>query len=191
MKEKILHILNGEITPAKFGQTSLPGKTMKWRDKLLHGPLFYNIDSELFWEMRYQFLQTDQGIKLAEFRRKYILEYQKFKNFEGLHIVIWCDLNLPGQINLLALLSSILRSKKRVNVAIIHPSINQHQELKCFANVKGPEFETLYDQRIMLAKDDLIAGDKAWMFYCSGAFRQLKEVMADSQVSFGGVLETL
>jgi len=110
LSKEILHILNGDSTLAKFTKTSIQGQCMVWREVLTQGPLFYSLDSELFWEMRSQFMEKAYGAKLAGYRRKVISEFNKLKKFKGDEIVLWFEYDLFCQVNFMAIMSYLLKS---------------------------------------------------------------------------------
>ncbi len=150
---------------------------MVWREVLVQGPLFYIIDSELFWEMRSQFIEKAFGEKLASYRRKVIVEFQKIKKFKGKEIVLWFEYDLFCQINMIAMLSYLLRNKKHVIVSLIcvgdYPG---YQKKIALGQLPSTEYPSLYNNRTLLTREDLIKADKAWMLFCGKDLKNLLKI---------------
>lgn len=180
MSDTTLHILNGDSTLQKFNKVSIPGQCMVWREVLTQGPLFYQIDSELFWEMRSQFMEEAYGAKLAGYRRKVISEFNKLKKFNGEEIVLWFEYDLFCQINFIALMSYLLKKKKTCKVSMIcvgdYPGREQRVGL---GQIPSTDYLTLFSRRQVLLKKDLLLADQVWMTFCGKQVDRLKQVKSD------------
>ncbi|WP_235298128.1 hypothetical protein [Portibacter marinus] len=190
MKKDILHILNGDATFRKFRDAGFTGQYMVWRETLALGPLFYQIDSELFWDMRSQFMEAAYGAKLAEYRRSVMLEFGKLRKFQGPEIVLWYEYDVFCQVNFIALMSYILKYKKEVKVSIIcvgdHP---QYKHRVGLGEINTQEYQVLYNNRKILMKYDLLVADKAWMMFCAMAVEQFSSIQSDRLPYLSDALE--
>jgi hypothetical protein len=180
LSSSLLHILNGDSTKALFSKSNIRGDTVVWREVLVQGPLFYSLDTELFWEMRSQFLEKGYGAKLASYRRKVILEFQKIRQFQGDEIVLWFEYDLFCQVNLIALLSYFLRSKKGMTISLVcvgdFPGYSKRVGL---GELPHTVYRGLFDNRQKLEKEDLIVADKAWMYFCGKDSKKLKTIQSE------------
>lgn len=172
-----LHVLNGDSTKIKFDSSGIKGDVMVWREVLVQGPLFYQVDSELFWDMRSQFIEKAFDSKLHEYRKKVILEFQKLNKFVGSEIVLWFEYDVFCQINMIALLSHLLRNKKDTTVSLVcvgdYPGFEKKVGL---GQIPTSDYADLFEKRQKLEKVDLVLADRAWMYYCG------KEISKFSQI---------
>lgn len=193
-----LHILNGDCTKDNFRLAEIEGATMVWRETLVLGPLFYQVDSELFWEMRSQFIEKAYDSKLAEYRAKVILEFHKLRKFQGEEIILWFEYDLFCQVNMVALLSYLLRYKSDIRISLVCvgdlPGYNNRVTL---GELPSEVYPDLLDTRLELTRDDLLTADRAWMLFCGGKintpleelqefhpFPYLREAMINFQEAF-------
>ena len=154
---------------------------MVWREVLSQGPLFYNIDSELFWEMRAQFMETAYDVKLSEYKRKVLQEFHKLRRYTGGEIVLWFEYDVFCQINMIALLSYLLKMKRRSTISIInvgdHPDFDKKVGL---GELNADQYPELFKNRRTLNQDDLRTADKAWMAFCGMTIDSFNEKKLDS-----------
>ena len=178
------------MTLQKFRDAGFSGEYMVWRETLTLGPLFYQIDSELFWEMRSQFMEVAYGARLAEYRRKVIMEFAKLRKFSGDEIVLWYEYDVFCQVNFIALMSYILRNKKDIRISIIcvgdHASHNRRVGL---GEIETKEYQELYKSRKALVKYDLLVADKAWMLFCGMGTNQFQSIKNDQLPYLSDALE--
>lgn len=176
----MLHILNSDSTKAKFSQTGIKGQVMVWREVLVQGPLFYQVDSELFWDMRAQFMEIAFDVKLSEYKKKSLSEFAKLRRFKGDEIVLWFEHDLFCQINLVALLSYILRTKKNCKVSLVcvgdYPG---HDKRVGLGQIPTEDYLSLFEERSILEKKDLLVADRAWMFFCGKQLDNLSEIKSN------------
>jgi hypothetical protein len=148
---------------------------MVWRDVLVQGPLFYQVDSELFWDMRAQFMEMAFDVKLSEYKKKILFEFNKLRRFSGDEIVLWFEYDLFCQVNLVALLSYILRNKKYVKVSLVcvgdYPGFDYRVGL---GQIPTSDYVDLFEKRDHLEKKDMLLADKAWMLFCGMQLKDLK-----------------
>ena len=172
----ILHVLNGDSTKNKFDNSGIAGDVIVWREVLVQGPLFYQVDSELFWDMRSQFIEKAFDSNLHEYRKKVILEFQKLNKFEGSEIVLWFEYDVFCQINMIALLSHLLR-KKAVTISLVcvgdYPGFEKKVGL---GEIPTADYPDLFAKRQKLEKTDLVLADKAWMYYCGKEFSKFSQI---------------
>lgn len=174
----ILHVLNGDSTKNKFDNSGIAGDIMVWREVLVQGPLFYQVDSELFWDMRSQFIEKAFDSNLHEYRKKVILEFQKLNKFAGSEIVLWFEYDVFCQINMIALLSHLLR-KKAVTISLVcvgdYPGFESKVGL---GQIPTADYPDLFKNRQKLEKVDLVLGDRAWMYYCGKEFSKFSQIQS-------------
>lgn len=156
---------------------------MVWREVLVQGPLFYQVDSELFWDMRAQFMEVAYDVKLAEYKKKSLAEFAKLRQFKAGEIVLWFEHDLFCQINLVALLSHILRNKKNCKVSLVcvgdYPGFKMRVGL---GQIPTADYVPLYEQRVILDKKDLLLADRAWMLFCGKQLDKLSELKSDKLI---------
>ncbi len=156
---------------------------MVWREVLVHGPLFYMIDSELFWDMRAQFIEKAFNSNLASYRRKVINEFKKLKKFEGEEIVLWFEYDLFCQVNLVALLSYLMRAKKNTIISLVCVGdMPGYDKMVGLGEIGHEEYSALYNTRLRLEKKDLLLADRAWMSFCSMSTDQFKDLKSDKLI---------
>lgn len=181
MEKDILHILNGDVTLEKFKESAIGGHTMVWRETLSLGPLFYQVDSEIFWEMRSQFIEKAYGSKLSQYKSKVIKEFQKLKKFKGKEIVLWFEYDFFCQINMIALLSYLLRYKKSATISLIEiGDVPGFEKRVGLGEVPTSLYQGFYKDRKVLTREELIIADKAWMIYCSNSWNEIESLNFES-----------
>lgn len=180
MPSSLLHILNGDSSKNLFSKTNINGETAVWREVLVHGPLFYNIDTEIFWEMRSQFIEKAYGAKLASYRRKVLMEFQKIRQFDGDEVILWFEYDLFCQVNMIALLSYFLKRKRRYKISLVcvgnYPGYDKRVGL---GEIPYKDYENLFENRSPLTREDLLMADKAWMYYCGMDIGKLRTIKSD------------
>ena len=163
----ILHILNGDSTLAQYEKCSVEGPTMVWREALAQGPLFYDMDTKLFWDMRSQFMVKAYNAKLPEYKKEVVNEFKKLRNFKGEKLVLWFEYDLFCQVNMVAILSYILKHHWpcKVNLVCIgrYPGMDS---LVGLGEVPYTHYAYLYRTSKSLRKEDLVFADKVWMAWC-------------------------
>ncbi len=166
---------------------------MVWRETLSLGPLFYQVDSEVFWEMRSQFIEKAYGSKLSQYKSKVIKEFQKLRKFNGREIILWFEYDFFCQINMIALLSYLLRFKKSTTISLICIGEMEGYENRVgLGEVPSSLYYPLYVNRLRLTQKDLVVADRAWMVFCAknwseiknldyGPFQYLKEALENAK----------
>lgn len=181
MSNSILHILNGDSSKNLFPTREINGEIVVWREALVQGPLFYLLGSELFWEMRSQFIERAYGSKLFEYKNKVIQEFQKIKRFQGNEIVLWFEYDLFCQINMIAIISYLLRSKKSKKISLVcigdYPG---HSKRVGLGEIPAENYPKLFKNRIKLEKEDLLLADRAWMAFCGKEIEKFEQMRSNN-----------
>lgn len=181
MEKAQLHILNGDATKEIFSKSQLRGNVLVWREVLVQGPLFYQVDTELFWEMRSQYMEIAYGAKLFEYKRKVIQEFQKLKKFVHGEITLWFEYDLFCQVNMIALLSYILKNKKNCTISLVCVGeFPGKDKLVGLGELNSEDYLKLFAERKTLLKPDLLEADRAWMFFCGKDLRNLDSLQSET-----------
>lgn len=122
-------------------------------------------------------METAYQAKLSEYRRKVLSEFQKLKRFNGSEIVLWYEYDVFCQVNFIALISYILKSRKEVKLSIIcvgdHPDFNKRVGL---GEIPTTEYEDLFSSRTALSRSTMREADKAWMLWCGKMHSNLEKI---------------
>ncbi|WP_235291419.1 hypothetical protein [Portibacter lacus] len=170
--------------------TGISGNIMVWREALVQGPLFYQLDSELFWEMRSQFMEEAFGSKLVEYKRKVINEFLKLKRFQGREIVLWFEHDLFCQINMIAMLSYLLRNKKKVKISLVCVGDYPNSERRLgLGEISSDDYPKLFHKRTILEKSDLLLADRAWMYFCGKEIHKFESIQSTTFEYLGEALK--
>lgn len=175
----MLHILNGDSSLELFNETNLPGKTMVWREMLSEGKSDRHVGSDLFWKNRKQHLHKEMKVPSSGYLSKVISEFHKLNSLKEFdEIVLWFEYDLFCQVNLMAALSLLLQVIDKEKVSLICVGkFPESERLLALGQLNPTTFESLFDQRITLTKEDMIFADKVWEIYSSEKHENLKEVI--------------
>jgi len=181
LSKSVLHILNGDSTLEKFKEAGISGQSIVWRETLSIGPLFYLVDSQLFWDMRSQFMEEAYGAKLAGYKRKIINEFAILRKSEVAEIVLWYEYDVFCQINFIALMSFILKRKRNTRVSVVCVGDDpRYQDRIGLGQLSAEDYPSLLENRQALTRKDLMTADKAWMLYCGMAIDEFEGLDCDN-----------
>jgi len=165
---KPLHILNGDSTHTIFKQSSILGDVVIWREMLSEGNIVKDVGSDQFWKERYQYFQNELGVeKLDYFDKtiKEIIQLQDVSNYN--EVVLWFEYDLFCQINLMALITYLLKSyRKDIRYFLVCTGKEKGKsQLQSLADYVPDAYEKLYINKTRLSRNDFLFAQKSWEIY--------------------------
>lgn len=164
---KIIHVLNGDVTAEILKDTNIEGDILVWREMLCEGKLDKVVGSDDFWMNRYGFFK-EFGIERLDYYDKTIKEIIKLEDLEGINeVVLWFEFDLFCQINLMALCSYLLQSfRKDVTYSLVCAGYEKGKEkLQSLSDYTPKEFSELLGHKINISKSNLEFADEVWKIY--------------------------
>ena len=165
-----LHILNGDYSFQQLKKTAIQGDVLVWREILCEGPTLVDLTTEEFWKSRRQFLEdffeSFESTKHDDLKQLFF--QVALKNYE--EIILWFEFDLFCQVNLIAVLSWLYKTRKKEATTISLICVGKHpsyEKLIGLGELQANEFAALYPQRQPLNKQDLAFANTLWELYCS------------------------
>ncbi|MEN8185796.1 MAG: DUF1835 domain-containing protein [Bacteroidota bacterium] len=191
---KILHILNGDSTKHIFDKNSIQGDTVIWREMLCEGSLVKDIGSDKFWVKRYDFFEKKVGISRLDYYDKTIKEIIKLQDISDYNeVVLWFEYDLFCQVNLMALCSYLLKSYRKdiLYYLVCTGEEKGKSQLQTLADYSPEEYETLYQNKIKLSRNDLLFAEKALEVYVANDKEELNSFDFSKNKKFKYLLSTM
>jgi hypothetical protein len=174
---KTIHIFNGDSTLPILEKSGIKGAIVVWRELLCEGPLSKDIASDVFWQKRYEFFETEIGVKRLDYFDKTIKEILKLEDLSSYNeVVLWFEFDLFCQVNLLAACTYLLDNYvKKANYYLICTGKEKGKEgLQTLSNYSFEDFQKLYANKSPLSKANLIFAKDCWNVYVENDFEKLK-----------------
>lgn len=176
--KKTLHILNGDSTKASFEKSSLQGDVIVFRELLCEGNITEDVGSDAFWMQRYDFFKEELNVDKLDYFDKVIKEVVQLEDIsEYNEVVLWFEYDLFCQVNLMALLTFLLKHYRSaiyyhlICVGKEHPK----SEWKTLADYRPEEFPKLYEEKTKLSRNDLRFAKEAWEVYVRNNQREIAD----------------
>ncbi len=167
MKNRTLHIINGDSLADNMQELDLPGEQIIWRELLCEGPTLKELNEE-FFEVRKNFLKETYSISPENYEERFITQINRLKNFDDYDdVVLWFEFDLFCHINMLAAISCLSAKKKNTPVSLVcSKKLEGEKELKPLSLLSTKELYNHYDNRIELNTDDIETALLIWELYC-------------------------
>ncbi|MUP45697.1 DUF1835 domain-containing protein [Gramella sp. BOM4] len=175
MKNRTLHIINGDSLTEQFQELNIPGDLVVWRELLCEGPTLQEIDKE-FYKIRKRFLKQAYQISAENYEERFIAEVKKLDTIESYdNVVLWFEFDLFCHINMLAAINHLYQQKKDLSLSLVcSKKLSGEKEHKPLSHLSTKELQNHYDNRINLTEDDIEIAVLIWELYCGNNPLKLK-----------------
>lgn len=166
MTPKILHITNGNNLTAYLETLHYEGHFLTWQEMLCEGPTTEDVASDLFFELRRQFLANYYDIEVNE--KEFKTELDVLNHTEQFdEIVLWFEYDLFCHINLMAIISLLRQKKIKAPIYLVSSGrVKGEKDLKALDELVPEKLHKHYENKIKLSKDDLDLMGSLWRIYC-------------------------
>lgn len=161
---KILHVLNGDVTAEVFKRTGLEGDVVIWREVLSEGPLLKDITSAEFWLRRKEWICRTFNDTEENYTHTVIDEIARL-NAGYNEINLWFEFDMHCQINLLGVLMLLKQQVDLSEPKIYLISPDDYPEVTNFrgmGQLNADQLEDLYDGRLGVSPADIYAAENSW-----------------------------
>lgn len=176
MKEKYLHILNGDGTFAPFSKSGIPGDVLVWREALAGGPVGAFQSLEELTAVRPFWLETSP----EDYLEKVGKAWEDLPSEpDDREVVLWFEYDLFCQVNL-AYLVQLLGARGFENLSLVSP--DGHSEIPDFrgmGQLMPDHFPELFAQRLRLGRDFIEAGRRIWEAWIAPSPLPLQELRGE------------
>ncbi|MCX2681366.1 DUF1835 domain-containing protein [Galbibacter sp. EGI 63066] len=163
---KTLHITNGDSFTSVLKKLDIAGDIITWREMLCEGKTINEVGSESFWRQRYEYLHSAYKVTKDTFINFTLKEYRNLCNQKSQQeIVLWFEDDLFCQVNMIAMLSWLKKNRSDADIYLVH-SEKESEQLYSLSELNKKQIKKIYDNRILLSKDDIEFGDYIWQLYC-------------------------
>lgn len=180
MAEKKLHITNGSVLTDYLKELDFKGTFLTWQEILCEGPTVTNVNSEAFFNVRYQFLSKNYNVTDTAY--DFPEELKKLDNLDQYsEIVLWFEYDLFCHINMCAAIS-LLKSKncKLPIYLVCSGRINGVSDLKGLGELSERQLLNHYKTKILLNAEDIELASYVWEIYCGKDHNLLKPLIVKS-----------
>ncbi|MCF8714389.1 DUF1835 domain-containing protein [Joostella atrarenae] len=161
-----LHITNGDSFTAVLNKLNISGDIITWREMLCEGKTTNEVGSETFWRHRYEYLNRAYKITKDTFINRTLKEYRNLCNQKSQEeIVLWFDSDLFCQVNMIAVISWLKKNRKEAAIFLAYPDDNI-DSLNGLSTLSNDKLKEVYENKVLLSKDDIEYGDYIWQLYC-------------------------
>lgn len=163
-----LHITNGDSLTEALQQLELKGDIITWREMLCEGKTTIDVGSESFWRQRFEFFHSRYKVSKKKFIDLTLKEYRNLCNHkQQQEIVLWFEDDLFCQINMLGVLSWLLKHRKDAEIFLVRLTKKDKNDLMIpLSQLNQSELKKCYTDKVLLSKDDLQYADFIWHLYC-------------------------
>jgi len=168
---KTLHITNGDSFTTVLNELNISGDIITWREMLCEGKTINEVGSESFWRQRYEFLNRAYKITKDTFINRTLKEYRNLCNQKSQEeIVLWFEYDLFCQVNMIAVLSWLKKNRSDADIFLAcSGKEDATDKLYALTELSKEKLEKLYENRVLLTKDDIEYGDYIWQLYCENS----------------------
>jgi len=174
MTEKILHITNGNVLTDYLRELDFTDDILTWQEMLCEGPTIPAIDSEAFFELRAEFLNSHYNIEVDANNLK--AELSKLDDADKYtEINLWFEYDLFCHINLIGVIN--LLHQKEINkplYLICSGRVEGEKSLKGLGELSPSQLKAHYKNKTLLTQDDIDLTIALWRTYCGTDHNILK-----------------
>ncbi|WP_224490442.1 DUF1835 domain-containing protein [Robertkochia flava] len=163
-----LHITNGDSLTNALQKLDLKGDIVTWREMLCEGKTTIDVGSESFWRQRYEFLHSRYQVSKKKFIDLTLKEYRNLCNHKKQQeIVLWFEDDLFCQVNMLGVLSWLLKHRRDADIFLVKLSKkNKKGQFIPLSELSNSELKKCYTKKELLSRDDIEYADFMWQLYC-------------------------
>ena len=175
MGHNILHITNGDSLTNYLKELDFDGDFLTWQEMLCEGPTEIEIDTPSFISLRKEFLNDFYDIEINE--SEYISEIQKLNDLNGYtEIVLWFEYDLFCHINLIAVISLLQQKQIKLPLYLVCSGrIPREKNLKGLSELTSGQLLNHYDNKVLLAPEDIDFAVSVWKTYCGKDHNLLRQ----------------
>ena len=174
MTKNTLHITNGNSLTDYLRELDFTEDILTWQEMLCEGPTIPAIDSEAFFELRAEFLKSRYDIEVDS--NELQKELSKLDHTEKYtEINLWFEYDLFCHINLLGVIN--LLHQKEVNkpiYLICSGRVKGEKNLKGLSELSPEQIKNHYNNKTLLAQEDIDLAIALWRTYCGTDHNILK-----------------
>ncbi len=163
---KSLHITNGNALTDYLKDLDIQGDILTWQEMLCEGPTIAHINSDEFFKIRAEFLNTTYNIEVnTEELQKELNLLNHIENYN--EIILWFEYDLFCHINLLGVIS--LLHQKQINLPlylVCSGRIQGEKSLKGLSELLPEQLLEHYKNKVQLTDDDKDLAISLWRVYC-------------------------
>ena len=170
--QKILHIVNDNLTAQALAHAELAGEILPWQDTLYEGPVirFEDLDSLAIERAKY-FAARDYGdyktIEQAYLSRNAVIK--DYRNYQ--HIILWFDHDLYGQLQLTQLIEWLGRQDTgRIEISQIDLGLVKQKGIhrRRISQLLPTEIQILFQSVIEVTLQQTEICRQAWYAFTNG-----------------------
>ena len=163
-----LHITNGDSLTDRLQHLELKGDIVTWREMLCEGKTTIDIGSESFWRQRYEFFHSRYKVTKQKFIDLTLKEYRNLCNHKKQQeIVLWFEDDLFCQINMLGVLSWLLKHRKDADIYLVKlTKKDQKGQMIPLSQLNKRDLLKANKDKYLLCTDDIEYADFIWQLYC-------------------------
>lgn len=166
MINNALHITNGSALTDYLRELNFTEDILTWQEMLCEGPTIPKIDSEEFFKLRADFLNTTYDIDVDHIElQKELSILDKTENYTEINLWfeydLFCHINMLGVINLL--------HQKEIDkplYLICSGRIKGEKNLKALGELSPHQIKSHYKNKVLLNKEDIDLAIALWRTYC-------------------------
>ena len=174
MSKTSLHITNGSVLTERLEELNIEGDYLTWHEMLSEGPTTEQIDSELFLEIRSNFINQVYGLEIDE--KEFKSELDKLNHPENYkEIVLWFEFDLFCHINLVAVISLITQKQIQLPIYLVCSGrVKGEKDLKGLGELTTGQLVSHYKNKVLLTPEDIDLATTIWGIYCGKNHNLLK-----------------
>lgn len=161
-----LHITNGNALTDYLRELDFTEDILTWQEILCEGPTIPKIDSDEFFKLRADFLNTtyDIDVDFKELQKELSL-LDNTDNYSEINLWfeydLFCHINMLGVINLLH-----QKEIKKPIYLICSGRVKGEKSLKALGELNAGQLKSHYKNKVLLTKEDLDFAIALWRTYC-------------------------
>lgn len=181
-----LHITNGDALTQLLQRSDFKGEIVTWREMLCEGRTTTDVGSESFWKQRFEFLNSRYRVTKKKFIDLTLKEYRNLCNYkQQQEIVLWFEDDLFCQVNMLAVMSWLLKHRKGADIFLVKlQKKDRRGQFIPLSQLQPADLEKSYRKRTSLDPDDLEYADYIWQLYCEKNPLLLQKAIANPNEAF-------
>lgn len=175
-----LHISNGTQVTNTLKELNFEGDILTWQEMLCEGPTIQDVYSDEFLKLRKDFFSLFYNIELNNSEIK--IELDKLNHPEKYsEIVIWFQYDLFSHINMMAIISLIVKKKIKLPLYFVcSGKVENNKTLKSLNELSSGQLLKLYRDKIKFKPEDIDMVLYAWSIYCSKDHNLLKPLIVQN-----------
>ncbi|GAA4278958.1 DUF1835 domain-containing protein [Aquimarina mytili] len=170
MGKNTLHITNGDSLTLRLKDLKLvEGEFLTWREMLCEGPTEIKIETKSSIQKRKIFLEKYYRITTDDYEEKFISQLKKLDNLNDFsEVILWFEYDLFCQINMIAVISLLLRKGiEDVPIYLVCSGRIAHEKkLMGLCELSDIQLKKHYENKVLLTIDDLELAEYIWTLYC-------------------------